>query len=1019
MNEREFADTTFQIQNKLLAKIAKGDSLPEILNALIKAIEENLEQAFCSILLLDRDNHFHPGAAPSLPDEYGECASRCLITDTLDPCARAALRRETIITPDIAESTFEQDYQDLVLGYGLRACWSTPIFGSDDRVLGTFATYYQTVRSPQTHELKTIAQMAHLAGIAIERQQAEEQLRHSETMLLAAQKVAQVGNWAFDLASQTITWSPGMFCLYGLEPSAATPSYPEFLQKLTTEDRQRLQQCVERAAAQGLPYTIEHSIIRTDGTLRYHECRAEAERDADGKVTRLLGMTLDITERKQSELALQNLITGTAAITGKDFFPALARHITAALQVSYAIVSEYIDGQLHALAFCADGVMQPKLVYNPVKTPCELTLQAGRFYCERAVQQMFPDDLDLVEMGAESYLGIALKDSQGTSIGDLCILHQEEISNPNRTEQILQVFAARAAAEVERLRSDAASKRLLTVVEAAIDGISILQEDKYLYVNRAYLNLFGYEQADELIGKSWRQLYSPDEISRLEQDIMPQLTHNRAWQGEAIATRKDGSTFAQGVSLTLTEDNLLISVCRNISDLKQAQALITHNALHDPLTKLPNRTLLLERLDLAIERAQRLERYCYAVLFVDLDRFKVINDSLGHIVGDQLLIAIAQILKSHLRETDLVARLGGDEFLILLEDFLDTNEIVHIAEQILADCRTPLAVNDHQIFTSVSIGIVLGTSHYRQAGELIRDADIAMYRAKTQGSNSYKFFDAIMHIQALKRLTLEADLRKALEQEEFTVYYQPIVELSTQQLIGVEALVRWQHPVRGLVSPSEFIPIAEEIGLIISLDRWVFEQACQQMSDWYTQFSHGASIEEFSLKVSINLSAQDLRKANLIQDIDSILQKTGLPGSAITLEITESLLIKDIEQTIGLLTQLSDRQIQISIDDFGTGYSSLSYLHRLPVNNLKIDQSFVSQMQLESRNYQVVSTIVTLSNQLGLTNVAEGIETRQQLQYLQQLGCQFGQGYLFSKPLPAAEIEAQFLQTGTLQIDIL
>ncbi len=1004
MNEREFADTTLKIQNKLLAKIAKGNPLPEILDALVEAIEATLDQALCSILRLDQDNRLRHGAAPSLPDRYSESVDGLLVSDDLGPCARAILRRETVITPDIAESDFVQDSQDLLLSYGLRACWSAPIFGSDGQVLGTFATYYQTVRSPKTYELETIAQMAHLAGIAIERQQAEERLRYSENMLLEAQKFAQVGNWAFDLASQNITWSPGMFRLYGLEPTGPPPSYLELLQKFTSEDRQRLEQCVERAVTKGLSYTIEHSIVRTDGALRYHECRTEAERDEQGQVKRLLGMTFDITERKQSELALQNLIAGTAAITGEDFFSALARHIALALQVSHAIVSEYIDGQLHALAFWAHDAAQPSFTYNPVNTPCELTLQNGRFYCEHSVQQLFPDDLDLVEMGAESYLGIALKDSRGNAIGDLCIFHQGEIPNPYRAEQILQVFAARAAAEVERLRADAASKRLLAAIEAAIDGISILQGDTYLYVNQAYLNLFGYKQADELVGTSWRQNYAYEGRTYFEKEIIPQLVRDRAWQGEAIATRKDGSTFVQGISLTLTEDDLLISVCRDISDLKQAQALLTHNALHDPLTNLPNRTLLLERLDLAIERAKCSENYRYAVLFVDLDRFKVINDSLGHSVGDQLLVAIAQRLKKYLRGTDLVARLGGDEFLILLEDFADTDEIVHIVEQTLADCRTPLTVNDHRIFTSVSIGIVLGNDGYQQAGELIRDADIAMYRAKTQESSSYKIFDALMHTQAIRRLTLEADLRKALDQEEFTVHYQPIVDLFNHQLAGVEALVRWQHPDRGLISPTEFIPIAEEIGLIVLLDRWVFEQACRQMSHWQAQFTHRPL-----LKVSVNLSAQDLRKTSLIQDIDSILKKTGLPGSAITLEITESLLIEDIEQTIGLLTQLAARQIQISIDDFGTGYSSLNYLHRLPVNSLKIDQSFVSQMQLESRNYKVVSTIVTLSNQLGLTSVAEGIETHQQLQYLRQLGCQFGQGYLFSKPLPANEIEARFL----------
>ncbi|MEM9806075.1 MAG: EAL domain-containing protein [Cyanobacteria bacterium P01_D01_bin.56] len=1010
MNERDFAAFQLQTQNELLAKIATGAPLSEILNTLVQALEQGLNQAVCSILLLGQHNRLYPGAGPSLPSSYHQANNGVLLDDNMRPSARAVLRHETVIIPNLKKASFAGDYKELLLGYGLRACWSIPIYGGDGRVLGAFATYYKAARSPQTYELATTAQMAYLAGIAIERQQSEEQLRYSEAMLLEAQQVAHVGNWALDVFGQTMTWSPEMFRIHGLDPAASAPSYGEFLYMLPADDRQRLQQCVEQAIAIGLPYTTEYSIVRPDGRLSYQEWRAEVEYDAQGHVQRLFGTVLDITERKQSDLALQNLVAGTVT-TGQDFFPALVRHIAEALNVSHAIVTEKINDKLQTLAFWANGVLMPPYTYALAHTPCDYVFQTGEFYCNHDVQQRFPDDFDLVKLGAESYLGIALMSTQGQAIGHLYILHHQPIANPGWAKQILRVFGARAAAELERLQSGAASKRQLAAMEAAIDGISILQNGTYLYVNQAYVDLFGYQQADELTGQNWRLLYSVDEVNRLEQQVLPQLEHNRAWQGEAIATRKDGSTFAQGVSLTLTEDGLLISVCRDISDLKQAQALITHNALHDPLTNLPNRTLFLERLELAMNRAKRLEYYRYAVLFIDLDRFKVINDSLGHIVGDKLLMTVAQRLQDRLRKTDLVARLGGDEFVILLEDFCGVEDVVHIAQKILKDCQMPVLVHGHQIFTGMSIGIVLGNQDYQQAGELIRDADIAMYRAKKQESNSYKFFDTVMHAQALQRLTLEADLRKALEQGQFTVYYQPIIDLSNYQLVGFEVLVRWQHPVRGIILPNEFIPIAEEIGLIVALDRWVFEQACRQIKRWRAKSSNFSA-----LKVSINLSAQGLRKTSLLQDIDNFLEKSDLSGIEITLEITESMLIEDIDQTIGLLSQLTARQIQISIDDFGTGYSSLNYLHRLPVNNLKIDQSFVSQMHLENRNHQVVETIVTLSSQLGLTTVAEGIETYQQLQYIQQLGCQFGQGYLFSKPLPAEEIEAQLLQTNELPV---
>jgi len=463
-------------------------------------------------------------------------------------------------------------------------------------------------------------------------------------------------------------------------------------------------------------------------------------------------------------------------------------------------------------------------------------------------------------------------------------------------------------------------------------------------------------------------------------------------------------------------DVVWYGVLLDVSDRKQAQELIIHNALHDPLTELPNRTLLVERLELAISRAKRLESYFYAVLFLDLDRFKVINDSLGHLLGDQLLKSIAQKLKTHLRDIDLVARIGGDEFVILLEDISHIKVAIQITERILKDLQTPLVINDSEIVITASIGVVLGTKSYSQASDLLRNADIAMYRAKAQGRSSYKIFDIEMHIQAVNRLTLETDIRKAIEREEFIVYYQPIIhilsnQLNNQQLVGFEALVRWQHPTRGLLSPGEFIPIAEEIGIIVAIDRWVFYTACQQLATWKNKFSEqfsGQFSGQLELKMSINLSAQDLRQEDLIDNIDQTLSQTGLTGDFITMEITESMLIENTNQTIELLKQLKARKIQISIDDFGTGYSSLNYLHRLPADNLKIDRSFVSQMQSGNRNYQVVNTIITLSNQLGLAVVAEGIETSQQLQWLQQMGCEFGQGHLFSGALDdkSAEILA-------------
>jgi diguanylate cyclase (GGDEF)-like protein/PAS domain S-box-containing protein len=453
-------------------------------------------------------------------------------------------------------------------------------------------------------------------------------------------------------------------------------------------------------------------------------------------------------------------------------------------------------------------------------------------------------------------------------------------------------------------------------------------------------------------------------------------------------------------------DVVWITVMSDISDRKQAEAQMLHNALHDNMTDLPNRSLLTSRLELALERAQRSKTYHFAILFLDLDRFKVINDSLGHLIGDQLLITVAQKLRNIVRPTDVAARLGGDEFVILLEHIADIQTVVQVAERLLAEFEGSIITDGHEVFITTSIGIVWGSAAYTSAADLLRDADIALYRAKGRGRARYEIFDAEMHTQAVKRMTLEHNLREAIDQQAFTIYYQPIVDLSTRQVMGFEALIRWFHPTQGFISPADFIPLAEETGLILPISRWMLRAACEQLATWRRQFP-----DLDHLKVSVNLSGKDLFQTNLLDMVRQTLWQTQLPAKALTLEITESILIEDIETTTTLLQQLRGDGVRISIDDFGTGYSSLSYLYSLPVDALKIDQSFVSHMELGNKNHKIVQAIVSLSDQLGLAAIAEGIETEQQLQWLKDLRCELGQGYLFARPLDP-ETATQLLTQG-------
>jgi diguanylate cyclase (GGDEF)-like protein len=441
--------------------------------------------------------------------------------------------------------------------------------------------------------------------------------------------------------------------------------------------------------------------------------------------------------------------------------------------------------------------------------------------------------------------------------------------------------------------------------------------------------------------------------------------------------------FADHVSLALTDAQTLDAM---------------RQALHDALTGLPNRTLFQDRLEHALARARR-EQGALAVLFVDLDRFKLINDTLGHAAGDELLIQAAQRLRATLRESDTAARFGGDEFAILLEDD-STTDATHTAERVIQALQAPFDVRGREVFVSASVGIAASHAGREAAGELLRNADVAMYRAKRQGAGGYRIFEPGMQAALMERLELEADLQRAVEQQEFTVLYQPIMSLERPVMSGFEALVRWSHPTRGLVSPAEFIPLAEETGLILPIGRWVLREACRQAARWQAEYP-----ADQPRTVSVNLSALQLRQTGLVNEVAGALAASGLHPGCLVLEITESVLIQDTDATVAKLRQLRGLGVHLAIDDFGTGYSSLSYIRQLPVDILKIDKSFIDSIHQSAEASAVARAIIRLSHTLNLRTVAEGIEKPAQVEALRRMRCQLGQGYLFAKPLSRAELE--------------
>ncbi len=443
---------------------------------------------------------------------------------------------------------------------------------------------------------------------------------------------------------------------------------------------------------------------------------------------------------------------------------------------------------------------------------------------------------------------------------------------------------------------------------------------------------------------------------------------------------------------------------QEINERQKVEQQLVHDALHDSLTGLPNRAFLMERIKFTIAHSKDNPGYLYALLFIDLDRFKVINDSLGHFIGDLLLVSVSNVLKECVRSQDVVARLGGDEFVILLDGIRSVQDATFISDRIQERLRSPLELEGQSIFTSASIGIVFSSTEYNNPSDLMRDADIAMYRAKGNGKGCHTIFDRKMYDETLKLIELENNLRVALGKGELMINYQPIMSLDSDKLVGFEALIRWKHPERGLISPTEFIPIAEDTGLIVEIGEWLLEEACQQLQEWRQKFAFLPWIN--SLTMSVNIACQQLQEPNFIDTLDRALAETGLKGCCLRLEITESALIEPEGNVQKTLQQIRDRNIKLSIDDFGTGYSCLSYLRRFPIDNLKIDRSFIEQMNFDSENFEIVRLIITLAKTLGMDTISEGVETLQQLNQLKALGCEFGQGYLFSPPLAPTAIES-------------
>ncbi|MGI8553573.1 MAG: putative bifunctional diguanylate cyclase/phosphodiesterase, partial [Dehalococcoidia bacterium] len=584
-------------------------------------------------------------------------------------------------------------------------------------------------------------------------------------------------------------------------------------------------------------------------------------------------------------------------------------------------------------------------------------------------------------------------------------------------QRLAEGIAHHAASALERVRLTAAIReseaRYRSVVDNTSDIIVILDAKGTIrYVSPSVERVLGH-RPESLIGRNVLSIINPEDVPRAQETFAKRIAEPHTQQPPAVyrIRRSDGTwCYLETQATNLLADPSvggIVASARDITLRKALEEQLKYRAFYDPLTELPNRALFMDRLGHALAGTSR-RTGAVAVIFLDLDGFKVVNDSLGHGIGDALLAAVGHRLINCMRPTDTVARFGGDEFTVLMEDVEGVADARGAADRIIEDLRLPFTIHDRELFITASVGIALDKERDGscQPENLLREADIALYRAKGAGKSHVVVYSQEMNTSVVDRLDLTTDLRRALERNELQLYYQPEIDLKTNAVVGVEALLRWQHPLRGLIGPADFVPLAEETGLILPIGQWVFEEACRQSCTWRAQRPGGPQIE-----LSVNLSRRQFQQHDLVQQVAAVLRQTGLRPECLKLEITESVIMQDAEQTINTLFSLKGLGVKLAIDDFGTGYSSLSYLQRFPVETLKVDRSVVSKVDHDPGTVSIVEAVVALAHVLGLQVTAEGIDTAEQLAGVRRLRCNRGQCYYFARPIPSDRL-FELLDTG-------